>query len=63
LENAGRAFSRSRDEKSAARQVAELHEKEKKYQAKIGQLTLENAVSNTSLTVWCELPTLTAICR
>ncbi len=41
LENAGRAFSRSRDEKTAARQVAELQEKEKKYQAKVGQLTLE----------------------
>jgi transposase-like protein len=42
LENAGRAFSRSRDEKAAARQVSELEEKEKKYQAKVGQLTLEN---------------------
>jgi len=42
LANAGRAFSRSRDEKAAARQVEELHEKEKKYQAKVGQLTLEN---------------------
>lgn len=41
LENAGRAFSRSRDEKSAARQMKELEEKEKKYQAKVGQLTLE----------------------
>jgi transposase-like protein len=41
LENAARAFSRSRDEKAAARQVTELEEKEKKYQAKVGQLTLE----------------------
>jgi transposase-like protein len=41
LTNASRAFSRSRDEKAAARQVSELEEKEKKYQAKVGQLTLE----------------------
>lgn len=41
LENAARAFSRSRDEKAAARQVAELKKKESKYQAKVGQLTLE----------------------
>ena len=42
LGNAARAFSLSRDEKAAARQMAELEEKEKKYQAKVGQLTLEN---------------------
>lgn len=41
LENSSRAFSRSRDEKNIARQVSELEEKEKKYQAKVGQLTLE----------------------
>lgn len=41
LANAGRAFSRSRDEKAAARQVTEREAKEKKYQAKVGQLTLE----------------------
>jgi len=41
LENAARAFSQNRDEKAAARQVAELQEKEKTYQAKVGQLTLE----------------------
>ena len=42
LENANRAFSRNRDEKAAARQVTELEEKERRYQAKVGQLTLEN---------------------
>jgi len=41
LENAGRAFSRSRDEKAAAQEVAEMKEKEREYQAKVGQLTLE----------------------
>jgi transposase-like protein len=42
VENAGRAFSRSRDEKAAARQVEELKARERDYQAKVGQLTLEN---------------------
>jgi transposase-like protein len=41
VENAARAFSRSRDEKEAARQVAEMKERERDYQAKVGQLTLE----------------------
>jgi len=41
LENASRAFSRSRDEKEAAQQVLELKERERDYQAKVGQLTLE----------------------
>jgi transposase-like protein len=41
IENAGRAFSRSRDEKEAAREVAEMKVKERDYQAKVGQLTLE----------------------
>jgi len=41
LENAGRVFSQSRDEKAAARQVSEMQEKEREYQAKVGQLTLE----------------------
>jgi len=41
LGNAGRAFSQSRDEKAMARQVSELQEKERDYQAKVGQLTLE----------------------
>lgn len=41
LENAARAFSQSRDEKAAAKRVADIEEKEKEYQAKVGQLTLE----------------------
>jgi len=41
IENAGRAFSRSKDEKAAAREVAELKSKARDYQAKVGQLTLE----------------------
>ena len=41
LENAGRAFSRSRDEKAAFHQVEEMEHKERDYQAKVGQLTLE----------------------
>jgi transposase-like protein len=41
LENASRAFSQTRDEKEAARQVREMQEKERAYQAKVGQLTLE----------------------
>jgi len=41
LENAGRAFSQSRDEKAASRKVEELKERERDYQAKVGQLTLE----------------------
>lgn len=41
LKNAGRAFSRSKDEKAAGRQAEELLNKEKEYQAKVGQLTLE----------------------
>lgn len=41
LENAERVFSQSRDEKAAAQQVEEMLDKEKAYQAKVGQLTLE----------------------
>jgi transposase-like protein len=41
LENASRAFSRSKDEKTVARQVTDMQIKEKEYQAKVGQLTLE----------------------
>jgi len=41
IENAARAFSRSKDEKAAAQQVEELKAREKEYQAKVGQLTLE----------------------
>ena len=42
MENSARAFSRSRDEKAAARQVESLKDRERDYQAKVGQLTLEN---------------------
>lgn len=41
LENAERVFSQSRDEKAAAQQAEEMLKKEKAYQAKVGQLTLE----------------------
>jgi len=41
IENAARAFSRSKDEKAAAQQVEELKAREKEYQAKVGQLILE----------------------
>lgn len=41
MENAERVFSQSRDEKAAAQQVEEMLDKEKAYQAKVGQLTLE----------------------
>jgi len=42
MDNSARAFSRSRDEKAAARQVEEMKDRERDYQAKVGQLTLEN---------------------
>jgi putative transposase len=42
IENSSRAFSRSKDEKAIARQLAEIQGVEKDYQAKVGQLTLEN---------------------
>ena len=41
LKNAGRAFSRSKDERKAAQDLAEMKSKERDYQAKVGQLTLE----------------------
>ena len=41
LENAYRAFSVSKDEKAAQRQVLEHKEKEQELLAKIGQLTYE----------------------
>jgi len=41
LKNAARAFSQSRDEKAALRQAKEIREKEREYQAKVGQLTIE----------------------
>jgi transposase-like protein len=42
LNNADRVFGKSRDEKAAERQMDEMKEMEKAYQAKVGQLTLEN---------------------
>ena len=42
LENSSRAFSRSRDEKAVTRRLKEMEEQERDYQAKVGQLTLEN---------------------
>jgi len=42
LANAERVFSKSRDEKTASKQIEEMKEVEHAYQAKVGQLTLEN---------------------
>jgi len=42
LENAGRVFAQSRIEKEAEKRVKEMEERERDYQAKVGQLTLEN---------------------
>ena len=41
IANAARAFSQSKDEKKATQQLEELKAREKEYQAKVGQLTLE----------------------
>ncbi|GHU83407.1 transposase [Clostridia bacterium] len=41
LENAARAFSRSRDEKAAAREAEQAQAEKKELCAKVGQLTLE----------------------
>ena len=41
LDNAGRVFAQNKLEKEAARKIQELEGKEKAYQAKVGQLTLE----------------------
>jgi transposase-like protein len=41
LENAGRVFAKNKLEKEAERKIQELEAKEKLYQAKVGQLTLE----------------------
>lgn len=41
LENAGRVFAQNKLEKEAAKRLQELEAKEKAYQAKVGQLTLE----------------------
>jgi len=42
LEKPPQAFSKSRDKKNAERQIELMEEKEREYQAKVGQLTLEN---------------------
>lgn len=42
LEKSPQAFSKSRDKKNAERQIELMEEKEREYQAKVGQLTLEN---------------------
>jgi hypothetical protein len=42
LSNASRAFSKSRDEKIATKELEAMQELERAYQAKVGQLTLEN---------------------
>jgi transposase-like protein len=41
ISNAGRVFSKSRDEKAAAKQLEDMKDVERAYQAKVGQLTLE----------------------
>ena len=42
MDNSSRAFSKSRDEKAASRELEDMKERERDYQAKVGQLTLEN---------------------
>jgi transposase-like protein len=42
IANADRVFSKNRDEKATSKQIYELKEIERAYQAKVGQLTLEN---------------------
>ena len=42
ISNADRVFSKSRDEKVAIKQIEEMEDIERAYQAKVGQLTLEN---------------------
>ena len=41
LDNASRVFAQNKLEKEAVRRIQELEAKEKSYQAKVGQLTLE----------------------
>ena len=41
IENSSRVFSQTKLEKEAERKIRELEEKEREYQAKVGQLTLE----------------------
>ena len=42
LSNAERVFSKSRDERAATKRLEEMRDAERAYQAKVGQLTLEN---------------------
>ena len=42
LDKAGRVFVQNRIEKETARKIVEFEEKEREYQAKVGQLTPEN---------------------
>jgi len=42
MENSSRIFSRNRDEKAKTRQIEEMEDEKSYYQAKVGQLTLEN---------------------
>ncbi len=41
LENAGRVFAQGQTEKEATQTIREFQEKERRYQEKVGQLTLE----------------------
>ena len=41
LDNAGRVFSQSRDEREAQQQIKETQEREQDLMAKVGQLTIE----------------------
>jgi len=42
IENSARVFAQTKLEKEAERKIRELEEKEVEYQAKVGQLTIEN---------------------
>jgi len=50
LDKAGRVFAQNRIEKETARKIEEFEEKERDYQAKVGQLTLENDFLKKSCT-------------
>jgi len=42
VDNSARVFAQTKLEKEAERKIRELEEKEHEYQAKVGQLTIEN---------------------
>jgi len=42
IENSSRVFAQNKLEKEAERKIRELEEKEREYQAKVGQLVIEN---------------------